>query len=172
MSQQRQNTSPLLYSSPSLPSVAAESSPFKQRKFSIVIAEDNELLREILAFELHRQGYDVYCAEDGESAWQLLSAHPVDLLITDNQMPKLSGLDLLRRMRAESLHQPVILMSGDMPRITPEIEELLNPGIAIAKPFALMDLLPRIAALLCLQINARALGHSYSDRMSESVFSG
>ncbi|MCC5806464.1 MAG: response regulator [Opitutales bacterium] len=120
------------------------------RRPSLVIVDDDELLRDLLGEALTAQGYDVRCAENGEAGWQSLCAEPFDLIITDFEMPKLNGLDLLRRMRAASLNQPAILMSGNMPKRTPELEQLLLPGAAVAKPFSFTNLLPDIAALLIL----------------------
>ena len=105
-------------------------------------------MRELLAFGLTEEGYAVHCAVDGESAWQSLSTAPFDLLITDHEMPGLTGIDLLRRMRAFSFCVPAILMSGNLPRISPEVKELLSPGAAMAKPFKLPDLNTLIEALL------------------------
>ncbi len=123
---------------------------FNDPRANLVIAEDNELLRDLLAFELTARGYFVRCAEDGESGWESLTSAPFDLLITDQDMPRLTGLDLLRRMRASSLHQPAILMSGNLPQLSPEVEALLSPGAALGKPFSFTDLFPKIEALLGL----------------------
>ncbi|TVR49966.1 MAG: response regulator [Puniceicoccaceae bacterium] len=121
---------------------------FADRCPILVVAEDNEITRELIALGLAAEGCIVRCAEDGEEGWQSLCAEPFDLLITDLEMPKLSGLDLVRRIRAQSLRQPIILMSGNLPELTPELEALLTPGAALAKPIPLQNLLSTITALL------------------------
>ncbi|MCC5789351.1 MAG: response regulator [Opitutales bacterium] len=121
--------------------------PLKKQS-SLVIVEDDSALRELLALQLCGEGYNVRSAENGEAGWSSLSSAPFDLLITDFEMPKLSGLDLLQRMRTSSFQQPVILMSGNLPRAKADREKWLFPGTAMAKPFKLPDLVAAIQALL------------------------
>lgn len=123
-------------------------SPFIDRRPSIVIAEDSKLLQEVLTLGLTAEGYFVRCADDGESCWQSLLSSPFDLLITDMEMPKLGGMDLLRRMRTASITQPVILMSGNLPPKSPELDQLLSPGATVAKPLSFSDFIPLIEMLL------------------------
>jgi YesN/AraC family two-component response regulator len=54
-------------------------------------------------------------AEDGEFGWEALQAKNYDLLITDNNMPKVSGLELVKKLRSARMALPVILASGAMP---------------------------------------------------------
>ncbi len=121
---------------------------FVDLRTSVVIAEDNNSLRDLLVYLLTAKGYTVRCADDGESGWESMSSAPFDLLITDHDMPRLTGLDLLRRMRASSLTHPVILMSANLPRQTAEMENLLTPGAVLAKPFSISALAPMIENLL------------------------
>jgi CheY-like chemotaxis protein len=128
--------------------VAAAHCAFTEGRRNLVVADDNLPLRGLVSTRLGKLGYHVRSAEDGEEAWASLLAEPFDLLITDNEMPRLGGLELLRRMRAASIRQPVILISGSFGQITPEIKELLLPGAALAKPFLFADLLPTMEMLL------------------------
>jgi two-component system response regulator PilR (NtrC family) len=66
------------------------------RQPRILVVDDEQSIRELLAIVLRREGYDVLLAEDGRSAVELLEREPVDLLISDIQMPDLSGVEVLR----------------------------------------------------------------------------
>jgi two-component system, OmpR family, alkaline phosphatase synthesis response regulator PhoP len=77
-------------------------------------------------------GYQVDTALDGETAWLELQVENYDLVITDNYMPKMSGMDLVRVLRDANLTTPVI-MSTDRP---PEDKFVLEPGL---QPFFLLQ---------------------------------
>lgn len=110
----------------------------------ILIVEDEPLLRELIAGALRNEGYRVGCAEDGEAGWEALCAHTCILLITDHDMPKLTGLELLRKVRASQLALPAIMISGKMPWDESDFLKLLEPGAAIEKPFTLAELVAKV----------------------------
>jgi DNA-binding response OmpR family regulator len=114
----------------------------------ILLVDDDSAVRGTMAIVLERAGYRVGCAEDGEAGWNALCAAPSDLLITDHEMPRLTGLELLRRVRAVSRRLPAILMSGSPPRGEPDLEALLHPGAVIPKPFSIGALLAKVQELL------------------------
>ncbi|MFG0291299.1 MAG: response regulator [Rhodopirellula sp. JB044] len=66
---------------------------------TILIAEDDPVFRRLMQFTLNQEGYRVLTASDGEQAWQRLQEGDVDLLVTDHQMPRCSGIELLHRIR-------------------------------------------------------------------------
>jgi DNA-binding NtrC family response regulator len=79
----------------------------------ILVVDDDESTRELLAVLLRRKGYGVHSAADGEEAWTLLNAElHYDLVITDLNMPVMDGLQLLQRMREHALPIEVILQTG------------------------------------------------------------
>ncbi len=78
----------------------------------ILVADDEEGLREFLSDALEDDGHRVVAAADGEEALRRLRAQGFDLVITDLKMPGLSGLDLLRRIRAEQPETEVVVMTG------------------------------------------------------------
>lgn len=118
------------------------------RALSVVVADDEPLIRTILASVLESMGCRVSCASDGEEAWDVLCTAEHDLLITDYMMPRLSGLALIRRIRASSRQLPVIMISGDMPLEEDDFETLLSPGMAIDKPFNAGVLLNAVERLI------------------------
>jgi DNA-binding response OmpR family regulator len=112
------------------------------------VVDDDRSLNTIVAMALEKAGYTVASADDGESGWDAICSNAFDLLITDFSMPKLNGLDLLRRMRANSVKLPAILMSADMPLEVGDIIELVSVGGAIHKPFKIKDLLVKVGTVL------------------------
>jgi CheY-like chemotaxis protein len=107
----------------------------------ILLVEDDGIIQRLIATMLEGFGYSVVCAEDGEAGWHALSAGDnYDLLITDNNMPKLSGIEMIRKLRAVSMNLPVILISGEIPRTAKDFDSLLTPGLALEKPFGMAKL--------------------------------
>ena len=100
----------------------------------ILVVEDDADIREIYSCILIGSGYRVDTAEDGEAGWQALhavSGNHYNLLITDNSMPKLSGVEMVGRLRAKRMDLPVILASGS----TPVDTERLQLAAILRKPF-------------------------------------
>ena len=79
---------------------------------SILIAEDEEVLRESLAELLAEEGYDVAQAPDGQTAYELVMDQPVDLIISDIRMPGMDGMTLLQRLRQLAPETPVIMLTA------------------------------------------------------------
>ena len=106
----------------------------------ILVADDEPNFLGVTVTTLRHAGYQVDMAEDGVLAWDALKANSYDLLITDHNMPMMTGLTLLKRIRAARLAVPAILMSGD----PPWAELRRNPALRIAaillKPFSLGEL--------------------------------
>lgn len=121
----------------------------------ILIVDDDAEVRDFLARALHGAGFRTHCAEDGEAGWNALRWGSFDALITDHEMPRLTGMDLLRRVRSVQRTVPVILTSGNMPWHDPDLARLLPPGIALQKPFTLAGLLAHLRGLL---VPAEAVG--------------
>ncbi|HET9931015.1 MAG TPA: sigma-54 dependent transcriptional regulator, partial [Polyangiaceae bacterium] len=78
----------------------------------ILVVDDEPNLRRVLTAQLERDGYDVHTAEDGEQALSTLREHHVDLVITDLRMPKLDGMELLRRVVAMDDELPVVMLTA------------------------------------------------------------
>jgi CheY-like chemotaxis protein len=81
----------------------------------ILLAEDNDGLREILVEGLTEQGFDVVAAEDGGQAWDALSeGEPFDVLLLDEEMPGLTGRQILERLRGTGSAVPAFIISGNL----------------------------------------------------------
>jgi two-component system OmpR family response regulator len=113
----------------------------------ILLAEDDNVLADGLTRSLRQSGYATDCVKNGLEADSALCAQDFDLLILDLGLPKLSGLEVLQRLRARNSRLPVlILTAGDS--IEQRVKGLdLGADDFMAKPFALSELEARVRAL-------------------------
>src|SRR3984957_17562280 len=81
----------------------------------ILVVDDDVCLRQLSLRALIRSGYDVDTAADGAAGWATLNVDTYDLLITDNNMPRLTGIDLLKKLRSARMALPVIMATGTPP---------------------------------------------------------
>lgn len=123
-------------------------SQISTRPKRILVIDDESVIRQMLTRALRRAAYDVETVEDGEAGWTALCTERFDLLITDHAMPRLKGLDLVRRLRANSSRLPVILISGCIPYADADVSALLCPGMALEKPFSLAEVLVNVGSLM------------------------
>ncbi len=110
----------------------------------ILFVDDEPSIRELGAKALVRAGYEVDTAEDGEVAWGLLQSRRFDLVVTDCDMPRLSGFELLKVLRPAQPTLPVILISGRVPTEEQTGDPRLRPAAMLLKPFIMADLLETI----------------------------
>ncbi len=110
----------------------------------ILVAEDDiPILQLNVIF-----GYHVQAAEDGAAAWEALIADKYDLLITDNNMPKVTGVELIQRLHNARVALPVILATGLMPEYEFEKNPLLKPAAILLKPYSMDKLLGTVRTVL------------------------
>jgi DNA-binding response OmpR family regulator len=104
-----------LLETPSKKVVVASTQNHTNPPHRILLVDDDLYARELNAGALIRSGYKVDTAIDGADAWKALNDDSYDLLITDNKMPRVTGLDLIKKLRSEDMTLPVILASGTVP---------------------------------------------------------
>lgn len=80
----------------------------------ILVAEDEELIRQIVTVLLKRRGFYVIEAKDGREALQIYQREKPDLLLSDVNMPNMDGFELLNKIREKDKSLPAILLSGDI----------------------------------------------------------
>jgi two-component system phosphate regulon response regulator PhoB len=119
---------------------------------TILIADDEPNIRQLVAFTLRRRGYTILEAGDGTSALTLIREQIPDLVILDVMMPGLTGIAVVQRLAAEPATAaiPVILLSAKGQGV--EIEEGLASGarLYLVKPFSPRELAERVAEVLAL----------------------
>jgi len=113
----------------------------------ILIADDDAILAHGLTRSLRHSGYAVDCAQTGSDADAALAAGPYDLLILDLGLPKLSGFDVLKRLRGRQSKVPVLILTA-LDAVSARVRGLdLGADDYLAKPFALRELEARVRAL-------------------------
>ena len=114
----------------------------------ILVVEDDEPIRHLSTNLLRRVGYRVDDCEDGAAAWEMVKVRQYDLLITDHQMPRVTGVELVEKLRSASITLPVILLSGALPAEELNQKPWLQIGAAINKPYTEDELLGVVKKLL------------------------
>jgi DNA-binding response OmpR family regulator len=132
----------------------------------ILVAEDDHELRLINTMVLTCAGYAVDNAEDGAAAWEALYAKRYDLLITDNHMPRLPGIELLKKLRSARMELPVIMATGTVPAQELAQNLWLQPVTTVEKPYTIDELLDTVKAVL--RAIDRAPDNSSHDQTGEA----
>ena len=122
-------------------------------RLRVLIVDDDDSIRKVLYRILENGGYDVLAASSGAEAVAICrtSRHPIDLLVTDYNMPGMNGLEVARQCSALHSALPVLYVSGSHP------EQLLGAEFGkrkrgfLAKPFRKEELLRKVKELLLLQ---------------------
>jgi DNA-binding response OmpR family regulator len=110
----------------------------------ILVVDDDGDIRRFNAEALSGSGYHVDTAVDGAEGWETLKGNHYDLLITDNNMPKLSGIELIKKLNAACIPMRVILASG----VSHAEETDLRLAATLPKPFTLDELLGTVKKVL------------------------
>lgn len=117
---------------------------------TVLVVDDNEMNRDMLMRRLKRQEYEVIMAEDGEKALEMVATHTVDLVLLDIMMPKLSGYEVLERLKKDDKTRqlPVIMISAvdDLDSVVRCIE--MGAEDYLFKPFNPVLLKARVGASL------------------------
>jgi len=118
---------------------------------SVLVAEDDRVMSDVIRFNLERNGYQVVVARDGLEAWGQLQTRHFDILVSDYQMPGMSGEELCRELRTTypDRHLPVIFLSArglelDASRLRDE----LQIDMLMFKPFSPRELVAAVADCL------------------------
>ena len=113
----------------------------------VLLAEDDPTISEPLARALRREGYEVTVVEDGVAAVEAARGAP-DLLVLDLGLPGMDGLDVCRRVRAEGLTVPVLILTARADEVDTVVGLDAGADDYVTKPFRLAELLARARALL------------------------
>lgn len=117
---------------------------------TILIADDETHILNVLSIKLQNAGYNVITAEDGAEAYELACTQKPDLVITDYQMPRLSGLELCSKLTCDPATSDVsaILLTARGFAMSEEDMRLGNIKEVITKPFSPRKVLLRVQELL------------------------
>jgi two-component system cell cycle sensor histidine kinase/response regulator CckA len=114
----------------------------------LLYVEDEEQIRQVAKVILTHGGYTVTTAADGEEGWAALETVKFDLVITDHNMPRLTGIELVARARRHGLTIPFIVASGSDECFTDAEYEWLRLAAVLKKPFTLNELLAAVRKVL------------------------
>ena len=116
----------------------------------VLVVDDEIHIVHVVAVKLRNNGYDVITADNGLEAYELACREKPDIVVTDFQMPAMTGLELLEKMRAteETKSIPVILLTARSFAITKEQKEMYEISGCLSKPFSPRELLGNIEDIL------------------------
>jgi DNA-binding response OmpR family regulator len=114
---------------------------------TILLVDDEESIQRLLAYPLERDGFRVVPAHDGEEALERFAAEPVDLVVLDLMLPKLDGLEVCKRLRAQST-VPIIMLTARDDEFDKVLGLELGADDYITKPFSIREFRSRVRALL------------------------
>ena len=102
---------------------------------TILVVDDEEMMRSLLTKILTRDGYKILTAEDGQAALDLLAHEPVSIIISDIKMPRLNGFELLKAVKTKYPRIGMIMMTAYGDTFTVKDALLLGADEYITKPF-------------------------------------
>ena len=114
---------------------------------TILLVDDEESIQRLLAYPLERDGFRVVTAHDGEEALERFAAEPIDLVVLDLMLPKLDGLEVCKRLRAQST-VPIIMLTARDDEFDKVLGLELGADDYITKPFSIREFRSRVRALL------------------------
>jgi two-component system, NtrC family, response regulator PilR len=104
-------------------------------EITILVVDDEEMMRVLLTKILTRDGYRIVTAEDGQAALDLLASEKVQIIISDIKMPRVNGFELLKAVKADYPQIGVIMMTAYGDTFTVKDALLLGADEYVTKPF-------------------------------------
>ena len=114
---------------------------------TILLVDDEDSVQKLLAYPLEREGFRVLQAWDGEEALERFAEEHIDLVVLDIMLPKLDGLEVCKRLRAES-EVPIIMLTARDDELDKVLGLELGADDYITKPFSIREFRSRVRALL------------------------
>jgi signal transduction histidine kinase len=126
---------------------AVPSAP-RESAHRVLVVDDDVSIRQLTAEMLVSSGYEVDVAADGAAGWEALQAKHYDLLITDNFMPKLTGVEMVSKVQAARMQLPVIMATALFPKEEINRYPWLGTVTTLLKPFRAAELLSTVKRTL------------------------
>jgi two-component system, OmpR family, response regulator ResD len=123
--------------------------PATARRASVLVVDDEPIIAEVLSRHLREAGYVTETATDGALAVDVAAATAPDLVVLDAKLPRLDGLEVMRRMRADDgMHPAVIMVSGQSGESDRILALRLGADDYVVKPFSPAEMVARVGAVL------------------------
>ncbi len=116
----------------------------------VLVVDDEFHIVQVVAIKLRNNGYEVITADNGADAFRLACEQKPDIVITDYQMPQLSGLELIEKMRSnpDTVRIPVIMLTARGFAIDDELKQKLAVSACLSKPFSPREVLGTVEEIL------------------------
>jgi len=114
----------------------------------VLVVEDDPAILRGLADNMSYEGYEVLTAADGETGYRLHRNQKPDLIVLDLMLPRMSGLELCRKLRAEGVQTPILMLTARSEEADRVIGLDLGADDYVTKPFSVRELMARIRAIL------------------------
>jgi len=116
----------------------------------VLVADDEIHIIHVVAIKLRNNGYEVIAANNGAEAYDLACREMPDIVVTDYQMPVMTGIELITKLRGDERTKeiPVILLTARSFAVSPEQQESLGVASCLSKPFSPKELLKTIQDIL------------------------
>lgn len=121
----------------------------------ILVVNDDPEIRRVITEVLIYSGYHADASEDGAAAWDALQLNNYDLMVIDNNMPKVTGVELIEKLRDARMDLPVIMAMGSLPEADSIRRSLHQPNIILLKPFTFDELVVAVKEVLRVTSDAR-----------------
>ncbi|MFM2448649.1 MAG: hypothetical protein RIS44_1099 [Pseudomonadota bacterium] len=133
---------------------------------SLLIAEDQADIRDLLVLNLTQAGYEVTAVADGAAALAAQTQAPRDLLVLDLMLPGLDGLEVCKTLRARGSSTPILMLTAKSTELDRVLGLELGADDYLTKPFSLPELLARVKALL-RRAELLRLAHHHANQQAE-----
>jgi two-component system, OmpR family, alkaline phosphatase synthesis response regulator PhoP len=116
----------------------------------VLVADDEIHIIHVVAIKLRNNGYEVIAANNGAEAYDLACRENPDIVVTDYQMPLMTGIELITKLRGDERTKdiPVVLLTARSFAVTQELQESLGVSSCLSKPFSPKELLKTIQDIL------------------------
>jgi DNA-binding response OmpR family regulator len=114
----------------------------------ILLVDDEQPIQTLLSFPLQRDGYEVVQASDGREALARFGEQPFDLVVLDLMLPRMDGLEVCKRLRADGSTVPIIMLTAKSEEIDKVLGLELGADDYITKPFSMREFRSRVKAAL------------------------
>ncbi|CZQ91313.1 transcriptional regulatory protein c terminal [Trichococcus palustris] len=138
----------------------------------VLLVDDEPSILTLLAFNLEKDGYEVYTASDGLEGYELAISNPFDFIILDLMLPSMDGIDVCKRLRQEKIETPIMILTAKDDEFEKVIGLELGADDYMTKPFSPREVLARMKAILRRTKQSAAVEETAPAKQPETVENG